>query len=45
MPLELIYLNYPPVAAVSCDNRKDMDKENGAKQSLNQTLKSNFKLN
>ena len=45
MPLKLIYLNSPPAAAVSCDNRKAMEKENGTKQSLNQTLKSDFKLN
>ena len=27
MPLEFIYLNSPPVAAVNCDNRKVMGKE------------------
>ena len=27
MPLEFIYLNFPPVVAVNCDNRKAIGKE------------------
>ena len=27
MPLEFIYLNSPPVVAVTCDNRKAMGKQ------------------
>ena len=34
MPLELIYLNSPPVVAVNCDNWKAMGKGKWHKKSL-----------
>ena len=39
MPLELIYLNSPPVVAVNCDNRKAMGKEKWHKVKFEKSTK------
>ena len=40
MPLEVIYLNSPPVVAVNCDNRKAMGKEKWHKVKFEKTTKN-----
>ena len=40
MPLELIYLNSPPVVAVNCDNRKAMGKEKWHKVKFEKSTKN-----
>ena len=40
MPLELIYLNSPPVVAVNCDNRKAMGKEKWHKTKFEKSTKN-----
>ena len=40
MPLELIYLNSPPVVAVNCDNRKAMGKEKWHKVKFEKSAKN-----
>ena len=40
MPLEFIYLNSPPVAAVNCDNRKTMGKEKWHKVKFEKSTKN-----
>ena len=40
MPLEFIYLNSPPVAAVNCDNRKAMGKEKWHKVKFEKSAKN-----
>ena len=40
MPLEFIYLNSPPVAAVNCDNRKAMGKEKWHKVKFEKSTKN-----
>ena len=40
MPLEFIYLNFPPVVAVNCDNRKAMEKEKWHKVKFEKSTKN-----
>ena len=40
MPLEFIYLNFPPVVAVNCDNRKAMGKEKWHKTKFEKSTKN-----
>ena len=40
MPLEFIYLNSPPIAAVNCDNRKAMGKEKWHKAKFEKSTKN-----
>ena len=40
MPLEFIYLNSPPVAAVNCDNQKAMGKEKWHKVKFEKSTKN-----
>ena len=40
MPLEFIYLNSPPVAAVNCENRKAMGKEKWHKGKFEKSTKN-----
>ena len=44
MPLELIYLNSPPVVAVNCDNRKAMGKEKWHKVKFEKSAKNEMSL-
>ena len=40
MPLKFIYLNFPPVVAVNCDNRKAMGKEKWHKAKFEKSTKN-----
>ena len=40
MPLEVIYLNSPPVVAVNCDNRKATGKEKWHNAKFEKSTKS-----
>ena len=40
MPLEFIYLNFPPVVVVNCDNRKAMGKEKWHKVKFEKSTKN-----
>ena len=40
MPLEFIYLNFPPVVAVNCDDRKAMRKEKWHKVKFEKSTKN-----
>ena len=40
MPLQFLYLNSPPVVAVSCDNRKAMGKEKWHKVNFEKSTKN-----
>ena len=40
MPLEFIYLNSPPIAAVNCDNQKAMGKQKRHKAKFEESTKN-----